>query len=275
METGSFLLRNLSRTPWAIHPDKLCTIAEVIKHKIEDEKLVKLTQANSAGRKVDPIKGYETIGTKAIIPIYGTMMQRCSWLDAASGFVSMGALEDAIKAARADNMIRHIILDWDCPGGTVSGTEQLSNLVMETRQYKRITSLINSEMCSGALWVGTAADEVYSTAQANVVGSLGVYIAHTEYKNDKVKVTYIKAGKYKAAGNPYEPLAEDALEQFQHLVDNDYALFIDAVARNRGTDADFVLDNWADAQLFHAFEAVENGLIDGIVSLDQLLAEED
>jgi len=58
---------------------------------------------------------------------------------------------------------------------------------------------------------------------------------------------------------------------YQKLVDNDYRVFVESVADYRGVTVEEVVQNWADAKLFSASEAVSNGLIDGIVSFNELI----
>jgi len=163
----------------------------------------------------------------------------------------------------------------DSPGGTVQGTKPLADLIYKARDTKRVTTFVQGDMCSGGLFLGTASDEIYSDSPSNIVGSLGVYMMHVEfsqaYAHHGVKITYIKAGKYKAVGNDSEPLSQEGMEIFQKLVDADYKMFVESVAKHRNVTVEEVLQNWADAQLFSSGEAVENGLIDGIVSFDELI----
>jgi len=230
---------------------------------------------NSLERKPDEVKGYEVVNGKAIVSVDGILVPSCSEWEEYWGYRSMAKIEKCLVTAMEDFTVNHVILDMDSPGGTVQATKPLADFIKSMRGDKRITTFIRGQMCSGGVFIGTAADEIFSDSETNIVGSIGVYMVHYDYSeweaNLGVKATYIKAGRYKAAGNPDEPLSDDAKEMYQKLVDNDYRVFVESVADYRGVTVEEVVQNWADAKLFSASEAVSNGLIDGIVSFNELI----
>lgn len=226
---------------------------------------------NSLSRKPDPVKGYEVINGKAFIGVRGVLVPEADEWEEYWGYSSMAKIEESLMSAREDFTVNHIVLDMDSPGGTVQAVFPLAEKIFETRAIKRVTTLIRGEMCSGGLFLGAAADEIYSDSPTNLVGSIGVYLMHVEYGQSDAKVTYIKAGRYKTSGNPYEPITDDALQMYQRLVDNDYQIFVKSVAKYRNVEVEEVLANWADGYVFSASETVENGLIDGILSFDELI----
>ncbi len=74
---------------------------------------------------------------------------------------------------------------------------------------------------------------------------------------------YLKAGKYKVVGNPYQSLDEEGKQYHQNLVDEQYNVFCFAVAENRDLNL-AEKEKWADGQEFIAPTALELGLIDQI-----------
>jgi len=275
METGSYLLDTLNTVPWCISLPKLQQIQEVLKLKYFDNinyEDVKRSHdsfmASALSRKVDPEKGYEITNGKAIIPVHGTLLRKAGWLDAMSGAQSLGQIEDNIRSALSDRAVSHIILDVDSPGG--HDPYAVAEMVYKGREEKRITTLVTGQMGSAATWIGSASDEVYSVSPAAWVGSIGVYLAHTQMDSE-YKVTYIQAGKYKTVGRADAPLSEEDKEYLQDLVDKQYSIFIESVAKYRGVSNEKVLEEWADGKLFSANDAVELGLIDGVASIDEIL----
>jgi ClpP class serine protease len=83
-----------------------------------------------------------------------------------------------------------------------------------------------------------------------------------------IETTYITAGKYKALGNPDEPLSKFAKEYFQEEVDYIYSIFVDTVARNREVGSDKVLTDMADGRIFTGQKAEDAGLVDNIGDFD-------
>ncbi|MEX0599058.1 MAG: S49 family peptidase, partial [Rhodothermales bacterium] len=54
-------------------------------------------------------------------------------------------------------------------------------------------------------------------------------------------------------------------------VDYLYSIFVDTVARHRGTSPENVLERMADGKLFVGQQAIDAGLVDGVSTLDQLV----
>ncbi len=82
-----------------------------------------------------------------------------------------------------------------------------------------------------------------------------------------IKVHTITTGKFKAAGNPYTETKPEDLAYIQSRIDAVYTQFVEAVSKGRGIKGDKI--RAMEAQVFTAADAVENKLIDGIMSFDQ------
>ena len=91
-------------------------------------------------------------------------------------------------------------------------------------------------------------------------------------KQAGVKTTEITAGKYKRVASQYGPLTEDGRSDIQSKVDYIYSVFVDDVARNRGVDAAMVVKNMADGRVFIGRQAVDAGLVDGVATLEEIVA---
>lgn len=84
-----------------------------------------------------------------------------------------------------------------------------------------------------------------------------------------LQYTAVIAGQHKADFSSHEPLSDQALARIQSVVDDQYGLFVAAVARYRGLSEDAV--RGTEAQIFTAPEALDIGLIDGIATLADVL----
>jgi len=155
----------------------------------------------------------------------------------------------------------------DSPGGVVNGVEETGDLIFNSRGKKPIVAYNDGQMMSAAYWLGSSADEIVSGKTAGA-GSIGVLMVHEDWSrwNEKfgINITYLTAGKYKALGNPDQPLTELAKETFQMELDYLYSIFVDTVARNRDVEESDVLANMADGRVFIGQLAVDAGLIDKI-----------
>ena len=171
-----------------------------------------------------------------------------------------------------------VILAIDSPGGEVDGVQALANDVFAARAgSKPIVAVADGVMASGAYWIGSAAEKLYITGDTTAVGSIGVIAKHTDLSKAQemrgVKVTDITAGKYKAVASPNAPLSQEGRQSIQEIVDHIYSVFVDDVARNRAASSTAVLERMADGRLFLGKNAVQAGLVDGIATLEQVIAD--
>ena len=86
-----------------------------------------------------------------------------------------------------------------------------------------------------------------------------------------VATTLIFAGRKKTEGNPFEPLTEEAKASIQALVDEQYDIFVKAVARGRGVKASDVRGGFGEGGVVGAKEAVSLGMADRIATMDAVL----
>jgi signal peptide peptidase SppA len=171
----------------------------------------------------------------------------------------------------ADRTVEAIVLAIDSPGGTVDGTPELAQLIHAARGLKPILACTDGMMCSAAYWIGSAADQVFISSEVAMVGSIGVVAKHLDVSKAEekqgIKTTEITAGKYKRAASQYGPLTEEGKAQIQEAIDHVYAVFVEDVAKQRGTDVARVLSAMADGRVFHGSQAINAGLVDGVSTL--------
>jgi capsid assembly protease len=212
----------------------------------------------------------------AVIPIHGVIEQRESiWTEFGFG-TSTESVISRVNAAVSDSSIKGIVLDVDSPGGTVPGVQEAADAIYEASHEKPIVAVANSLMASAAYWMASAAGRIVA-APGSDVGSIGVYMAHIDIsqalENEGVKVTVIKAGKYKAEGNPWEPLASDAVENWQSEVDSIYRDFLSAVARSRGVSVAQVRSDYGQGRTMLAGDAMKAGMVDRVATLSTVISD--
>jgi signal peptide peptidase SppA len=192
-----------------------------------------------------------------------------------SGGASIQLITADFREALGRADVKAILLDIDSPGGTVDGTMELAGEVFAARGVKPVAALGDGLMASAAYWIGAAAGEVFLGTETTQAGSIGVISLHRDISKAEekygVKTTVITAGKYKAAANQYEPLSQEGRALIQDHLDYIYTLFVNDVAKARGTDAETVLAKMADGRIFIGRQAVDAGLADGIMTREQLI----
>lgn len=271
-------LLDVLNAPWAIEPAKLLEIQGIYATHLRGEKIDIAGVEQRLGHKLDnQPKPYEIIDGVAVLPIEGVMAKRANLFMQISGGVSTQLIARDLRAALDDASVHSIILAIDSPGGTVDGTQHLANLVRQAGEDKPVVALASGTMASAAYWVGSAAGAVYIADGTTAVGSIGVVASHVDISKAEeargVKTTEIVAGKFKRIASQYGPLTEAGRESIQEQVDYTYSLFVDAVAANRGVTAEKVLQDMADGRVFIGEQAIAAGLVDGVSTLEALVAQ--
>jgi capsid assembly protease len=216
-------------------------------------------------------------GSVALIPVMGVIAHRMSMMDiSGSGGTSIQQLTAQFRQALEDGNCKAIVLDVDSPGGSVEGVMELASEIYNARKQKPVTAVCNSMACSAAYWLASAAGDVVCTPSGQC-GSIGVYMMHQDeseaLKKDGIKITVIKAGKFKAEGNPSEPLSDEAYQAFLGKVNDYYGMFVKAVAQNRGASQNAVREGYGQGRSLLAANAVKEGLADRIGTLDDVLGK--
>jgi signal peptide peptidase SppA len=280
MKTELLLAEFLS-TPWALMPERLNAVSAVMARWSSH---VPATAEVLAGIDVDRVAREARRQTAtsvsgggiAVLPLYGVISQRGNMIEDVSGpgSVSTQKFAAALRQALADESVSQILIDIDSPGGSVYGVAELADEIVAARAQKPIIAIANSLAASAAYWIGCSASEFYVTPGGEV-GSIGVWQAHFDYSQalaaEGVTPTLISAGTYKVEGNPYAPLEPEAQAFMQSRVDDYFLAFSKAVAKGRGVPIAQVRNGMGQGRVLGADAALEQNMVDGIVTLDEAI----
>jgi signal peptide peptidase SppA len=276
-----YVLRAFVQTPWAILPEKLAVLEEIVMRHALGEKLnaeevqARIHGASRPEPRTVHQDGQSQVNTVAVLPLFGTIFPRGNLMTQVSGATSAETFGKQFAALLEDPKVDAIVLDVDSPGGNIQGIEEVSKQIYDARGTKPIVAVANHTMASAAYWIGSAADEVVTTPSGEV-GSIGVFTVHEDVSaalaQEGVKLTLVQAGKYKTEGNPYEPLSEEGKAYYQEQVNQAYENFVAAVARNRGVSAETVKADFGEGRMAGAAQAIEKGMADSVGTLDGTIA---
>jgi len=213
--------------------------------------------------------GYDYIGTLHVegeIDEYGT------------GTYNHQYLLNAIDAMMCDPDNKGMILYVNTPGGSVFASDELYLAICEYQETtgRPVYSSMQSQATSGGYYISASADKILANRNC-WTGSIGVTMGSMLdiselLENLGIKVDTITAGGNKAMGSGMEPMTEEQKEIFQSLVDEPYEQFVGLVAEGRGMDIEEV-KKLADGRLYTAKQALANGLIDGIATYEEAIAD--
>lgn len=267
--------RFVSATPWAILPDKLAEIQELISLRAAGIRFSVEEIRERIGFDAAAPRRVSTDGSVAVIPIYGVLSQRMNLMSAMSGGTSTEQLSDQVRQAMADSDVGAIVFDVDSPGGNVNGIPELADELFSYRGTKPMVAVVNPLNASAAYWLTSQANEIVVTPSGQT-GSIGVVAIHQDMsgalEQEGVRVNLVSAGKYKVEGNPYQPLDDEARQAIQSSVDDYYRMFTDAVARGRGVKSSDVRSGFGEGRVLGAKAAVSAGLADRVDTLQGTIA---
>lgn len=262
---------------WMVWPDRAREMVAAIRSGLWQPHAHKPLSAIFAAAKVveDPQYGGVLYAVDdngiAVVQIQGAMAKAAGKYAATSSV----QVRKALRVAAADQDVDAIMMVVDSPGGSVAGTQSLGDDVRAVDAVKPIHSHIDDLGASANYWVPSQARRVTANRTA-LVGSLGTYAviedSSKKAEMDGVEVHVLSTGPQKGAFVEGAPVTEKQLEAAQKTVNELNAVFIEAVAGGRRMSLDaaaalFTGDVWM------APEAKALGLLDGVMSLDQAMAE--
>jgi len=268
----SYVLQAFTETPWAILSSTLIVLEEIVVRHVSGEKLSSEEIQTRIHGAVRPAE--RRVNSIAVLPLFGTIFPRANLMTDMSGATSAERFGAQFAELVKDPKIDAIVLDVNSPGGQVGGVEELSKQIFDARGQKPVVAVVNHLMASAAYWIGTAADEIV-VSPSSEVGSIGVFAVHQDMSAalDKagVKVSLISKGKFKAEGNPYEPLGEEARAAIDARVGDYYESFVNGVARNRGVKPAMVKNGFGEGRVVGAQQAIELGMADRMGTLQETI----
>jgi len=224
------------------------------------------------GRFYSTVEGRPEI---AVVPIYGILAKNAGFMEeVCHGVTDINGIQHAIAQAAAAKEVKTLILDLATPGGQVTGIPEIGALVRGVTKMrgKTVYAFTDERCCSAGYWIGSQADEFYTTPSATV-GSIGTYLAwldeSVKMQLEGVRLEFFGAGKHKGMGLPGKPLSQEDRALLQGKVEQINGWFTSAVLGARGK----VSDETMQGQTFNGPEAVARHLADGVVSgWDEFLA---
>lgn len=212
----------------------------------------------------------------AIIDISGVLMN-----GRVNGILSEGehpvalTVEQLDKAAN-DKRVKAIVLRINSPGGSVTASDTLHHEIGKFRERTRkpVVAYFQDVAASGAYFLACASDEIMAQ-RTSVTGSIGVIMLMVNMQGTLdyigVRTDAITSGAFKDAGSPFRTMKSEERLLFQQMVNDFYDQFVDAVDAGRPSLTRQQVLTIADGRVYTATQALDNGLIDQIGSMDDAI----
>lgn len=209
----------------------------------------------------------------AIIPLHGTMIKygtMCAY--------GADEIAEAIDAAAADKKVMGIVLDIDSGGGAVDAVAPLVDAIRRTKAKGKPVVACCDLCASAAYWTACECNEIMAAnAISSEFGSIGVmmqfpdYAKYYEKEGIKVHTIYSNLSTYKNA--PFEAAKKGEYESIKaEELDPLARKFQDNVRAKRAGKLDENVEGILSGKVFYAEDALKNGLIDSIGTLDRAVS---
>lgn len=284
------LIEAMAMQPWAMHPNHLGMMANVIlKHACgdvlaEDELAViiagarktepdgEVKEADAAGRAFGEFIRSEAT---AIIPVHGVLARSASQVNGISGpsGTSQDELRMMIIEARRDDSVSNVVLDFHSPGGSAFGVSETAKLLRMLADEKPTVAFAGDLSASAAYWLMAQAGQIV-VGDTAYIGSIGVYTVITDFsarfETEGLKANLVKAGDKKGIGEMGTEVTEEQLATIQKDIDAIYDIFVGAVASGRNLTTAQALA-LATGETWTGLAAVKVGLADVVGSFEDAL----
>lgn len=187
-------------------------------------------------------------------------------------------INEGLRRALEGENVAAVVLRINSPGGSPVQSQRVYEEIRHLSASNPdipILAWVEDVGASGAYYIASAASEIYA-APSSLVGSIGVISAGFGFGDalDKVGVErrLFTAGESKAFLDPFSPVTDEQRGFWESVLKSTHQQFIDAVTQGRGDrlqDKEEIFSGlvWTGEQ------ARELGLIDGIMTLEQLSRE--
>lgn len=223
----------------------------------------------------DPFASYAE-GSVVILPIIGMMFKyNCIDWNEYRWVIGMDTIANLIRLADESPNIAGTICLQNTPGGSTQSIYQLED-ALRNRKKPNLT-LIDGMSCSGGVYVSSFSNEIHATNRMCEIGSIGTFAKvlddskYLEMNGFSVKAVYPPESKWK--NQPIRTLLETGDEK--PLIDEKltpFALHFQNIVKANRPNLDLTVEGIIEGREFYAYDAVKNGLIDGIMNIDGAVA---
>ncbi len=168
------------------------------------------------------------------------------------------------EKARDDPEIKAVVIRFNSPGGSVTGTFQAETSVSKLASEKPVIANLEEVAASGAYVVASATDHIYAYRNTTTagLGVIAMWVSYADYYENLGIDYYIwKTGNQKDMFAPWRKPTENEKEYLQNLVEDFESQLYDIITTNR-PETSSSIENVKDGSTVYGSKALELDLID-------------
>lgn len=220
--------------------------------------------------------GYCIIGGVAVIETKGGTYAESNWLTRLLGIPTYEDIKLRFQQSWQDPTAQQVVHKINSPGGQAAGVNGLSNFITNfNKKVKPVVSYTSGLCASAAVWYGTAGAALAADPDADVgsIGAVNVFTTSQRMMKELgIDVTVTRSAPYKAVPNSLEKLDSKGQEVLTEEVQKWHNRFLTGLSANIGLTAEQINKTIANGKVFTAQQALNLGLVDSLISFEQLIA---
>jgi protease-4 len=204
----------------------------------------------------------------AIVPMHGMLSKSGSWWD-----IGTDEIADTLFELYADDSIKAIVLDFDSAGGTTDSVIPMEHAI--AKRNKPVISAVNASCYSASNYISCLTDKIFAVHRMAGIGSIGImaviYNDDKYYANLGIKILEIYPPESNFKNQPSREAKAGKPKLFQDEILSPWAIHFQNTVKLNRKKLDLTVEGILNGRTFYAYDAVTNGLIDGIKPMDEIL----
>ena len=176
-----------------------------------------------------------------------------------------------LRKIAENDTIEALVVRINSPGGTVTGSEELYDVLREVALKKPVVATMGDVAASGGYITALAADRIVAMSNT-ITGSVGVIFqapnVHELMQKVGIQMVEIKSGDLKAEPTPFKPVDPEIIAAERELVEDSFDWFLGLV-RERRDIGDNAMAEIRRGGVFTGRMALERGLVDALGGLQE------
>lgn len=188
-------------------------------------------------------------------------------------FIGQDLMIRSLKKAREAADVKAIVLRVNSPGGSALASDIIWREIEVTKKEKPVVVSMGSYAASGGYYFSCNADRIIAEP-TTITGSIGVFgiMPNISQFSDRIGINAEQIGtnRQSVGYSIFEPINEDFYKVRQEGVERVYNVFVSKVAAGRNMTFEQA-DSLAQGRVWTGKQAVENGLVDELGSLEDAI----
>lgn len=196
--------------------------------------------------------------------------------DLGSDVISSDGMSAIFRELRNDSTVKAVVFRINSGGGSALASDVIWREVYLTAQEKPVVASFGAMAASGGYYIAAPATYIVASPYT-LTGSIGVFgmIPNAQSLMEKklgVKLETVESNRNAQGTNVLQPMNAEQLALMQKEIEQTYTTFLNHVAEGRNLPIDSVA-SIAEGRVWSAPDALANGLVDAIGSMDDAILQ--